>query len=762
MDMPKVVNVLTNRFDNARSGIQSAETQLSSTNVSVSKFGKLFARTVDGDLYAQPLVVSGLTIDSRKRNIVFLATSRNWIYAYDADEADAILPLWQHNLGPPVPRDQIFNGYLNFASEIGITSTPAVELNKNGGGTIYLVAKSRDPLDSSVIRYDIHARDLLSGLARESAGAARIEASVRNSANESVKFTAQFHLNRPGLLLLDGVLYLAFGSHGDVGNFYGWVMAYDAHTLEQLAIFNTAPDWGQGGVWQSGTGPAGDAEGFVYVVVGNGESPSSNAAKQPPILPPAVITEPLYGNAILKLRLERNAGAASLKVVDWFTASDTMDLNEHDSDFIGGPVLFEAPDGDRPPRRLLVGGGKDGKFYLAERDRLGKWMSRSNTAILQEEQLCAFHIHGAPVVWRSSNGDIAAFVWSEKDYLKKLGFAADKFTPKPLSTSVYGFPQDELRMPGGILALSWDGENDDTAVVWAAHPTDDDAMNKTVNGTLRAFDARDLNRELWNSDMDAEGADRVGRFAKFCPPVVANGKVYLSTFSRELAVYGLFSEIGRPSRKDEAGIFELRGIGPGVQQSGSYSCSRYDLRVTGSGIGGNHDSFLLAHVERNSDTEPEIAVSARVDGINASQYPAARVGVMIRKFDQDGDLTARRFAALVITNQNKVLFLHRDQEAGVVMQDGPIDVTLPCYLRLSAKDSGVKGYLDIDATYSLDGVRWERSVSAATRIQLDGRLMVGLAVTAQTGSESLPDILEAHASFSKISLVPTESPVSVD
>jgi hypothetical protein len=498
------------------------------------------------------------------------------------------------------------------------------------------------------------------------------------------------------------------------------------------------------------------------VVVGNGESPSTNAAKKPPIPTPPTIQQPLYGNAILKLGLVRERNGARFNVVDWFSASNVMDLNEHDTDFVGGPILFEAPDGDRPPRKLILGGGKDGKFYLANRSQLGGWMLGPNTRILQEDQVCTFHIHGAPVVWKNSNGEIAAFVWSEKDYLKKLPFNVDKFLARPLSTSVYGFPQDELRMPGGMLALSWDGQQDETAIVWAYHPTDDDAMNKTVDGTLRAFDARDLNRELWNSDMDAQGIDRVGSFAKFCPPIVANGKVYLSTFSRELAVYGLFSKASKPSRQDMAGIFELRGIGPGVQQSGSYSCSRYDLRVSGQGISGSQDSFLFAHVCRDSNQESVISVSARVDGINASQYPAARAGVMIRKFDQQGGDLSRRFAALVITNQNKVLFLHRDQEGGMVQQDGPIDVTLPCFVRVSANRSDAPGCFDLEAEYSLDGVRWERPVNALTRVQLDGRVMIGLIATAQTGPTPDTDILEAHASFSKIVVVPTESTVTVN
>jgi hypothetical protein len=765
MGAPIAANVLTNRFDNSRSGVQSAELQLNATNISVEGFGKLFTRTVDGDLYAQPLVVGGLAIGGKSRNVMFLATSRNWIYAYDAEDADEILPIWQHNLGRPVPRDLIFKGYLNFAAEIGITSTPVIDLNAKGSGTLYVVAKTVDTSKSDpVFRYEIHARELATGAPRSRSGHKVIEGSVKNAGGAVIAFDPKIHLNRPGLLLLDGVLYLAFGSHSDEGEFFGWVFAYDARTLKQLAVLNTAPDWGQGGVWQSGTGLSGDSDGFVYVVVGNGENPLENAKKTPPILKPKRITAPFYGNAILKLRLSRTGARHKFEIVDWFTASNTMELNEHDSDFIGGPVLFEEGRGRKTPRKLILGGGKDGKFYLAARNQLGKWSPKKNKRILQEEQLCNYHIHGAPVVWKNARGDISAFVWSEKDYLKKLKLAGNNFLKKPLSTSVYGLPQDELRMPGGMLALSWDGRNDETAVVWASHPTDDDAMNKTVNGTLRAFDARDLNRELWNSDMDAEGMDRVGRFAKFCPPVVANGKVYLSTFSRELAVYGLFSEVGKPSRQDLAGIFELQGIGPGVQKSGSYACSRYDLRVSGQGIAGNQDSFLFAHVERDSDSESEIAITVRVDGINASQFPNARVGVMIRKFVRGGDNEAaiHRFVALVVTNQNRVLFLHRDQEAGTVMQDGPVDTTLPCFLRLRLVRSNVNGYFDCESQYSRDGVVWERPVNAATRILLDGRLSVGLVATAQTGAAPSEDILEAHASFSKIEVVPAESPVTVD
>jgi hypothetical protein len=749
------VHVLTNRFNNARTGANMAEKLLNTETVAVTTFGKLFTRTVDGDLYAQPLIVSNLMIGGATRNVVFLATARNWVYAYDADDPDACLPLWARNLGQPVPRDDIFENYLNFASYIGVTSTPVIEIDGRGGGTMYVVYKVRTIADGAKsFTYYLRALDIITATAAMADGT-------------TIIFDPQWHLNRPGLLLSNGAIYMAFGSHGDVGNFYGWIMAYDSQTLTQLAAYNTAPDWGQGGVWQSGTGLAADANGAIYAVVGNGESPDSNARKNPPVLEPDEIVEPVYGNAILKMTLTRNGGTTSLEVVDWFTASDTMELNRNDNDFIGGPVLFDVPPVDGSSGHLILGGGKDGKIYLGDRNSLGKWTRDINhSKVLQAAQLCTFHIHGAPVIWQTAQGRLVAFVWSEKDFLKALQFTGKKFNDKPLSTSVYGFPEDELRMPGGILALSADGSRDGTAIVWASHPTDDDGMNQTVLGTLRAYDARNLNNELWNSDMDAEGADRVGSFAKFCPPVVANGKVYLATFSRELVVYGLMSEIGKKPRDQDCGIFQLQAIsfaGAPVQTSGSYGCTRYGLRITGQGLGGAQDSFLYAFVNRDSDNEPVIGITARVDGINADSYPNPYAGVMIRKF---GDTTAKidanatRYAAVVVTKERRARFFHRDIDGSTTTQDGPLLVTYPCYVRLTAtKIPNEPGFIEFVGEVSDDGIDWKR-VSAMTKIAIDGKLMVGLAVTAQLGKLADTTTDQAHASFSKVAVDPAISNVT--
>jgi outer membrane protein assembly factor BamB len=743
------VDVLTNRYSASRAGVNGAETKLVKSKIAPATFGKLFTRTVDGDLYAQPLIVSGLRIGRRRRNVVYLATSRNCVYAYDADDSAAYLPIWVRTLGPAVPRNSIapelMQQYLNFGSEVGITSTPVIERDGRGG-RIFVVAKTmgEERGKKATFEYRLHALDILTG--EDARRSTLIEASVTNSSGEQIDFDPRLNLNRPGLLLKDRVIYIAFGSHGDVGRFYGWIMAYDSVTLEQLAAYNTSPEWGEGGVWQSGTGLAADDEGFVYAVVGNGRDEKGDKV-WPPVTRPPTVTNPGYGNALLKLQLVADGnGGRALKSVDWFTAPDVFDLNNDDQDFIGGPVVFDAPPGDGGTVKLILGGGKDGRFYLADRDRLGQWTAGPNTA----DKLCTYHIHGAPVVWRKTDRTTRAFVWSEKDFIKCFGLDGSKFDPKPLSMSDYGLPQDENRMPGGILSLSWNGHDDETAVLWASHPTREDAMNKTVDGTLRAYDALDLNRELWTSDMDPEGNDSVGKLAKFSPPTVANGKVYIGTFSRELVVYGLFQGLQKKLRADDLGFFTLRNIGS-AKKSGSYACNKYDLRISGRGIAGNKDDFLFANLERNP-SRGRIVVTARIEGINAPQSPNARVGVMIRRSYDPGE----RFAAVMISKEGNALFLHRDAVNGPLEQDGPVDVVLPVYIRVAAESApGRPGTLDCSGEISRDGMTW-RSISAVTLLTMDSTndidLKVGLAVTAQTGVERVAQAFHGQAIFSHVDI----------
>ena len=175
------------------------------------------------------------------------------------------------------------------------------------------------------------------------------------------------------------------------------------------------------------------------------------------------------------------------------------------------------------------------------------------------------------------------------------------------------------------------------------------------------------------------------------------------------------------------------------------------------------DSFLFAYVNRDSDNESEIGITARVDGINAPNYPNPYAGVMIRKFGdttQNVSAATTRFAAIVVTKDKKVLFLHRDVDGGATTQDGPLMVTFPCFVRLMAtKIPGESGFIEFVGHVSDDGIDW-KLVSAMTKIAIDGQLMVGLAVTAQLGKVADTTTDQAHASFSKVAVVPEISNVT--
>ena len=643
---------------------------------------------------------------------------------------------------------------------------------------------------SKTYAHTIHALDLATG---EDApirnNPMEIRATVRRSDGSTITFDPLFQLNRPGLLLLDGVLYIAFGSHGDFGEFYGWIMAYDAATLVQRAVYCTAPDWTEGGVWQSGCGLAGDDNGFVYAVVGNGERPSDHPDRIPDITSATGIQAPVFGNSILKLKLtETPGGGETLEVDDWYTSPDVMDLNQNDNDLMGGPVLFEAPGADGSLKRLVLGGGKDGRFYLLDRDRMGKWApmtggqpahwdakakqwvpwqggTRPKNAV-QDDKVCNYHIHGAPVIWKNpSGGVITAYVWSEQDALKALQLQAGRFVydeKSKTSTSAYKFPEDEMRMPGGFLALSADGDTDGTAIVWASHPTDDDAMNKTVKGTLRAFDARDLSAELWNSDQDADGSDRVGLFAKFNTPVVANGKVYLATFSRELAIYGLYADIGTTRLIPGAGIFDIGGFGANIDGDCIATCSRYDITASGEGLKGKSDSFFFAYRVIDLNEQPRVSIAARLGGLNnlpaVPDNPNAIAGVMIRKFGED--VPSARYAAVVVTADNRVLLHSRNKDGATGTKHGrPAKAEPRSWLRLSCEPASTSGSFSFQAEIAFERDVWQ-PVGGAVVIPMDGRVMVGLAATAQVtpSPNQTPPTTQAHpkvqARFSDVLVTP--------
>ncbi len=523
------VDVLTNRYDNWRSGANTREKKLTAQNVNNKTFGKLFEREVDGDVYAQPLIKTSVPIAGRGlRNVVYVATTNNRLYAFDADLPGEGDPYWQVGsevFGAPVPRAEVSDlkapdEYLNFEHNVGIVSTPVID---ESSSTIYAVAKTKL---SGVYLSRLFAFDLATGRQKTELGSplsispTALGNGVGN-ADGKITMDGRKLFNRTALLLQDGVLYVALGAHGDGEprfNYHGWIVAYDAHHLHQVAALCTTPDGIQGGVWQSGAGLSAEPrEGtfpVIYAAVGNGSTGGRN-----------------FGQSVLQLY-----PGELMSVKQSFTPANAGEMNDLDLDISTGPLLL-------PDLPFMLACTKDGKCYLLDRVNMHlvqEWQAATNSVGSGRPA----NIHGTPVVWRDANNNLFIFLWAEEDYLRVYRFDGKRF----VSAGRSPFPSPMMSMPGGMLSLSSNAAAPASSVVWASIPKGGDANNGTVEGVLRAFSAADLSQELWNSEKNSS-RDRLGMFAKFCPPVVANGKVYLPSFSPpaksaqpqhgKLVVYGL-------------------------------------------------------------------------------------------------------------------------------------------------------------------------------------------------------------------------------
>ncbi len=516
------VHVLTQHNDNARTGANLNETLLNASNVNVSGFGRIFSRAVDGQIYAQPLIVSSLPMpDGKNHNVVFVATEHNSVYAYDADDPNAAAPLWQVNLGPSVPVADVIVSDIDI--EVGITSTPVIDLATQ---TLYVVAKTKE--NGSYFQR-LHALDITTGAERANSPAT-LQATLPGTGwgSDGQGNTAYNPLKqnqRPALLLSQGVLYIASASHGDQGPYHGWVLAYDAATLTYVSAWNDTPAGGGGGIWQSGQGPAADDDGNVYVQTGNGSFNASFGGGD-------------YSESFVKLNT-----LLGLTPVDYFAPYNQQDLTARDLDLGStGPMLI-------PDTNLLVGGSKGGALYLLDRSNLGHFHAGDDSQSVQTiEDAFPGNLHGGPVYWNGPLGP-QIYVWAEYDHMKSYRLTDGQFDVAPTAQSPTAVPDG---MPGGFLSVSANGGQAGSGLIWGAMPFTGNANQGTVPGILRAFDASDVSHELWNTRQNA-ARDNYGNFAKFCPPTVANGKVYMATFSGQLAVYGLLN--AAPVISPNGGLF---------------------------------------------------------------------------------------------------------------------------------------------------------------------------------------------------------------
>ena len=510
------IHVLTRHNDNARTGQYLNETALNAVNVNAGQFGLLSSLPVNGEIYAQPLYVSNLAIAGGIHDVVFVATAHNDIYAYDATGQN-LTPYWRVNLGPPIPAAVI--GTLNLPVEVGIISTPALDITS---GAMYVCCKD---YVNGVQRFHLHALDLATGADKQPAVeiAAKAPGSgaggdTDNSGN--VVFQAEKHNQRSAVTLANGNIYLAFAAYGDYPPYHGWVLSYNAATLTQNGVHCNTPNGGGAGIWMSGEGLAVDNSGSLYYVGGNGAySGATNATGQ-------WDGASSLGESVVKL----NSDAS---VADWFTPQNYDYLNSIDFDLSSsGAMLVPGPTASG---QLLLAGGKEGKLYVIDPASLTKY-NVGNDAVYQEWQATGGHIHSSMAYWNGPGGP-TLYVWGESDKLKSFKFANGYFQTTPTQTSAMTVYPGYANGPG--MAISANGSAN--GILWSSLPYDGDAGGQHVGGILRAFDAADVSKELWNSKMNS--SDDTGVWAKWTPPVIVKGRVYQATFSNKLLIYGLTPKI---------------------------------------------------------------------------------------------------------------------------------------------------------------------------------------------------------------------------
>jgi hypothetical protein len=505
------VNVITYHYDNSRTGQNTAETILTPANVNSSQFGKLGEFSVTGKVDAQPLYLSNVSISGAMKNVLYVATEHDCIFAFDADSISGATSkaLWiaSTTQSGEVPSDD--RGCGQVTPEIGITSTPVIDRARNA---IYIVAVSKD--SGGNYHHRLHALDLTTGVelfGGPTAVSAAYPGTGAGSSGGNVVFDPAQYNERPGLLEFNNTIYTTWGSHCDDGRYTSWVMTFSADTLKQTSVLNLTPNGNDGGIWMAGTAPAADSAGNIYFLIGNGTFDTAlNSLGFP--------SAGDCGNCFVKLR-----PSLPLALADYFTPSNTVMLSNGDLDLgSGGPLLLpDLTDGSGATRHLAVGSGKGNTtIYVFDRDNMGKFNPTTDT--IYQEIPGALPSRGEFA--KPSYFNNAVYYGAVGDNLKAFPISNARLATAPSSHSSATFAY-----PGTTPSISANGTAN--GIVWAVE------NSNSGSAILHAYGAANLGRELYNSNQAANGRDQ---FAdnKFITPMVANGRVYVGT-PASVAVFGL-------------------------------------------------------------------------------------------------------------------------------------------------------------------------------------------------------------------------------
>jgi len=566
VQMPAQVTVPMSQYDYERTGANLQEWILHPSNVNSTSFGKVFSRNVDASVYALPLIIPNMNIAGERRNVLFVATMGNTVYAFDADDPARGEPLWSKNLGVPAPGDSWIGPVHH-----GILSTPFIDVPT---GTLYTVTMTREK-ESNLY---VHAIDIHDGSPKYNSP----QLLTFPFAGAETLTNVKGALQRVGLLMRNEVLYIAFANivpdpKDQHWSQEGFVQSFHARDLSQrLGVFQSTPTGRKGGIWQAGRGIASDREGNIYIATAGGRYDG--------------VTN--FGSSVLKF------APRSLKLTDWFTPRNHEFLFLQNIDMSAGGVTLI------PNSKLMFAGGKEGVIFLINREAMGK-LEGENGEPLQRfkasngcgQKDCAQTLGTA--FWARKN-DGVLYVWDRNDVLNAYDFVNERFVTTPSASG-----KEKPGMNGGP-AVSANGADAGSGIVWAAS-TKSTKSGGLAPGTLRAYLASDISQELYNSGMNAE-RDALGSFTKFAPPVVANGKVYVPTQSKAVVVYGLLCG------KNVSPIVQVQTGRPGAREKEAYSQLITVKNTSTHSIGGPFEIAV--------DNLPSSASIANATGVTSCAEPA--------------------------------------------------------------------------------------------------------------------------------------------
>ena len=639
-------SVVSYHNDSVSSGVNPFETILTPANVNVGTFAKRFSTAVDGQIYAQPLYVPGVAVtDGSQAGTHNLAIVRDparqpLCHRY----ATTGVVVWQTSFlasGLPgataitsVPSSD--TGSTDTSPEIGICSTPVIDPTTD---LLYVTAKTKQIISGATSTpnyvYTLYQIDITNGNATANANivsstiigdtvfngqtfgfrtnsdptAAQDPFVFGTGESDSIKINGQNRvyfnvlrqMNRPGLILLNGIIYVCFASHGDINPYHGWVLGFDKNTLAVTAVCNLTPNGGLGGIWSSGGCPVVDASGNIYVMTGNGTFDGNNTggtvtglnAQQMPV-------NGDYGDCFVKLTTDsttspgnQNINGWGLKVADYFAPFNNQSLSNNDSDLgSGGCALLPDSAGSTAHPRLLVGAGKQGNIYLVDRDSMGKYSTTDNVV---QSQVAIGECFDTPAFF---NGVL--YYIGDSDNGKAFAISNAVMSTTPVTTP------DTFAWPGSTPSVS--ANDTDDGIAWTLD---------RGTGQLRAYSAAGFSTELWTSALAPNNRDQLGTVTKFATPTVADGRVMVGT-TTALVVYG---SLASPS------LYFQNGASLGI-----LSVNSSFLPNTWTGIGGVNSGWQEQDIgDINGDGVPDLIVqSGTLIGavvMNANGTPNSWVGI---------------------------------------------------------------------------------------------------------------------------------------